>query len=544
MRIIREHPLLSLVLGAGLLRIIAAFFARGYMATDDHQQVVEMAADWLRGNHVFLSGGETFYRSLLFPGFHWSIMALARAAGLVDPGAVMTLVRIILGLYSLWAVAVAWKFGLLLGESSGREGEGRRVAWTAGALVAAHAVMPWGAVRSLIETASIPPFLHSLYLLYLIDHPGPAGPAHAMGSTGWTGRIRAAFTTEPHPDRSTPRRDLGLAFGAGLLFGLAGLIRFQVLTAGAGIGLYLLWRRRPRVVTLWVLGAALPFLGQGLWDLALHGRFLDSVVVYIRYNRAHLYSYVNGPWYRFLLLTLGAFWPPFSLLFCAAMFRAVRRQGLLFWATAAFITAHSIVPGKQERFLLPVFPELALLGATGLADWTARAGPRFRRLVRIGWIWFWAINTPLLALTLVHYGQKARISPFLDIYRRGDARAVVMDLTEEAPLLPWYYLDGGQKGRMPAILELRQPEDYAAARRALGVDLRRSAGADSAKQVYVVIFTVGRIQDHLAELERELGPVRIIDHSSPDPIEWALRALNPRFNKSKESWLGVLNAGS
>ena len=82
--------------GSAALRLVAAIFSRGYMASDDHFQVVELAAEWMRGNPVFLDGQERFYRTLLYPGAHWLVMALCHGAGLFHPDAVMTIVRLLL----------------------------------------------------------------------------------------------------------------------------------------------------------------------------------------------------------------------------------------------------------------------------------------------------------------------------------------------------------------------------------------------------------------------------------------------------------------
>lgn len=478
-----EHPLLLLLAGAMLLRLVAAWFARGYMAADDHHQVVEIAAEWLRGHGVYLKGGSQFYRSLLFPGSHWVVMAACRAIGVFDPDRVMIIVRVMLGIYSLWGVAIAFRFGDLLG--------GRRVALAAGWLVAAHALLPYASVRSLIEMATLPPLLTSLYLLY---------------------RRRAV--------------------GAGLFFGLAVVLRTQTLFCVPGIAGYLLFRRSPRLLIGWLVGAALPLVGQGIWDLSLHGAFLGSMAAYFQHNRAHVYDYVTGPIYRYLLLVPGVFLPPFGLLFFAAMFRSINRRGLLFWATMSFLVVHSLVPQKQERFLFPIFPELALLGVVGLADWHRSAGPRLANWIRRGWVLFWAVNLPVLALVLFHYGQAARIEPLLEVYHRADARALVADLTEQAPGLPLYYLDGGNPNRNIPVYRVKTVEELPR----VAALLADSAGSGCGS-VYMVVFTAGRLPEHLERLADAFGPIEVVRHCRPGPVERVLRALNPRYHHSKESWL-------
>ncbi|HLG94650.1 MAG TPA: hypothetical protein VI546_07425, partial [candidate division Zixibacteria bacterium] len=80
-----DHPLAFLLALGLILRIFAAFFARGYMGTDDHFQVIEIAADWQRGNFVFLPGDTQFYRSLFYPALNWLLMAFLHQFGIYHP---------------------------------------------------------------------------------------------------------------------------------------------------------------------------------------------------------------------------------------------------------------------------------------------------------------------------------------------------------------------------------------------------------------------------------------------------------------------------
>jgi hypothetical protein len=256
------------------------------------------------------------------------------------------------------------------------------------------------------------------------------------------------------------------------------------------------------------------------------------MAAYFRHNQAHVHDYVTGPVYRYLLLVPGVFIPPFGLLFFAAMFRAVNRRGLLFWATMSFLLVHSLVPQKQERFLLPIFPELALLGVVGLADWSRSVGPRLAKWMRRGWVFFWAVNLPVLALVVFHYGQAARIEPLLEVYHRADARALVADMTEQAPGLPLYYLDGGDLRRSIPVYHVKTVEEFPGVASLLADSVGTVAGS-----VYVVVFTSRRLPEHLERLASVFGPVEVVRHVRPGPVERALRALNPRYHHSKESWL-------
>jgi hypothetical protein len=484
------------------------------MASDDHFQVVELAAEWMRGNPVFLDGQERFYRTLLYPGFHWAVMSSCHAMGFFHPDAVMTIVRLFLGAYSLWSVAIVYRYGEAIG--------GRPVAWTAGWLAAAHALLPYAGVRSLVEMAALPLLIYGLYRLHLAVTRAPA---------------RAAVN----------------ALLAGLAFGGAVVLRVQVATAAVGIAAYLLWRRRPATLLWWFVGAAVPIALQGIWDLSLYGTFLGSAAKYVEFNRENLHGYVVGPVYRYVLTIIGAFLPPFGLIFFLSIFRRIRDQGVLFWATAAFLLVHSVIPQKQERFLLPVLPAVILMGTFGLHAWVRDAGPTFRRWIRYGWRFFWAVNAPLVLVAIFHYGQKARIEPLVYLYERGGTEGIVLDLTEEKPGIPRYYLDGGRADRKPPVFyAVRAPEDLGRLRARLAPPRpaapsgEGTSPGEEAKDIppvlpeYVLIFSRGRIREHVDRISRELAGVAIVYHSSPHPIDRVLRALQPNRNRSKESWLGLL----
>ncbi len=97
--------------------------------------------------------------------------------------------------------------------------------------------------------------------------------------------------------------------------------------------------------------------------------------------------HAHGPhWYGPALL-LGFF--PWTLALPAAALR-LRRRGvpadrfLVAWIVAVFVL-YSLAAGKRSVYLLPLFPPLAVLTGTALADWVAQPlGARARAGVRVG----------------------------------------------------------------------------------------------------------------------------------------------------------------
>ncbi len=491
---VSDHPL-GFLLALGLfLRVLAAIFARGYMGTDDHFQVIEIAADWQRGNFVFLPGDAQFYRSLFYPVLNWLPMVFLHKLGIYHPDIVMLVNRLLHALFSLWTIVLTYQFGLLLAD--------RRVAFNAGLLAAAYALMPYMAVRNLIESFCIPFLLWGLYETAKTD----------------TGKSE------------NPRRSWAWA---GLAFGLAFLIRWQTAAAVSGVALYLMYRRQWRRLAVIGVFGLIPVLVEAIWDWWAHGVFFGSFWAYIRHNLAHSRDYVVGPWYRYLLLLIGIMVPPFSLLFLAAIVRWARQFGVLIWATLAFLIIHSAVPGKQERFILPIFPLLALMGTAGLSFWQERKSS-LEPWIRWGWRWFWSVNAVLLVLAIFNYSQKGRIASFVYLYERGDAKGVVVDFTERGTLLPLYYLDGADPSRSrPEIYRAYGPVDFDSLRlRHLGI-----IGPPVMPLNYVIIFSQGKLNEHLKTINDHLGLAEVIAHISPSLADRILFWLNPKYNHSKETWV-------
>jgi 4-amino-4-deoxy-L-arabinose transferase-like glycosyltransferase len=488
------HPLKFLLVLGLLLRILAALFARGYMGTDDHFQVIEIAADWQRGNFVFLPGDTQFYRSLFYPALNWLLMVFLHQFGIYHPEAVMLVNRLLHALFSLWTIVLTYKLGLLLFD--------RRAAFTAGLLSAAYFLMPYVSVRNLIETFCIPFLLWGLYETTKVE----------MGKS------------------KNPRRSWAWA---GFAFGLAFLVRWQMAAAILGVGLYLIYCRAWRGLALMTTFGLIPVLAEAAWDWWAHGLFFGSFRVYIQHNLTHAQDYIVGPWYRYLLLLVGLFIPPFSLLFLAAIVRWVKRFDVLIWAALAFLIIHSAVPGKQERFILPLFPLLALMGSAGLQFWQ-ESRPSFAPWIRWGWRWFWGVNAVLCVIAVFNYSQKARIASFVYLYERGDAQGVVVDFTERGTLLPLYYLDGADPSRpKPEIYRAYTSADFDTLRQ------RHSGLLDLpvAPLNYVIIFSQGKPEVHLKMINEHLGRTEVLAHIPPSLADWILLWLNPKYNHSKEAWV-------
>ena len=143
--------MLRLLAFGGLLRLLAAVFSGGFLASDDHHVVVAAADQIATGIGLPL----TYARSALFPGVIAAIMTVTRGLGIHDPGIEMLVVRLAQAAYSLLAVYFVYR---LVERSLGRES-----AMLGGLLAAAFFAMPVTAVHQLEESVCMVPLLASCW---------------------------------------------------------------------------------------------------------------------------------------------------------------------------------------------------------------------------------------------------------------------------------------------------------------------------------------------------------------------------------------------
>jgi hypothetical protein len=159
-----------------------------------------------------------------------------------------------------------------------------------------------------------------------------------------------------------------VALGTGLL-AIAVMLRLQTAVFGLGlIGvLAVSGRRRQAVPALAVFAAGM--LVFGLVDSVTWGSWFHSAIVYVRVNliegRSANWGTASIVYYPvvlvrsmglagLLMLTLAAF--------------AIRRAPGLWVLGAAFLVAHSLIPHKELRFMLPALPVACALAAIGIDE--------------------------------------------------------------------------------------------------------------------------------------------------------------------------------
>ncbi|MBI3178842.1 MAG: hypothetical protein HYZ27_04235, partial [Deltaproteobacteria bacterium] len=341
------HPLAAPLMAGAVARGAAAIVAMGFHARDDYFHVLEPALAWLKDpafdwdNSPLAGAG---IRSHLVPRAVWLVLMAARTLGIASPENLIRATYLAAGAYSLLAVPAMFLAARRLLDAKG--------ALIATWLAAVHFAMPYAGTRLLIEAMAMPPLLFGIYF--------------------------ATFTSA---------RRLVLA---GACMALACWFRYHVavaalaLAAVVGVSALRTGGLRSALARLaWLAtGAGLALAVQGLFDLWTTGDFLGPLVRNIAYNlsppaglsRSGPLTYL-GLW---LLLTA----PPATLVLLPAMSKAARALPLVTWPFVAFVVFHSLVPHKEERFMLPVLPLFLILLAAAPAALKDLRG-RWARLA--GW---------------------------------------------------------------------------------------------------------------------------------------------------------------
>ncbi len=415
----RMAPLTRLLLAGAALRLLAAWGSPGYLMHDDHFLVVEAAASWTDGAdyNLWLPWNQIerglepqpHPANFFYVGTQFVTLTALKSAGLTAPKHLAFALRLLHGLYSLLIIVFTYRIAEAL--------SGRNIAWWAGGLVAIWGWMPLLSVHQLVELVCIPPLLFSAW--QLVRTP------------------RSEWTV----------KQIVLA-GIGL--GLATGIRYQCGLFGVGWGLALLWPsgehkkiqlKHPFILAI---SSLVVFSLTQISDVFVWGEPFVQLRAYFGYNTTHAMNYPQGPWHQYMWTVLGLATPPVGFALVWGMF--VRRVKFehwrwLLWGTLAFFVFHSAYSNKQERFILPVMPFLAVLGSAGWAAWMERSAWWKERPKAMRGVVGWTVGFNLvcaIGLGFV-YAKKSRVEAMDLLYQRGDLRNFAIVQVDGGTLPPRFY---------------------------------------------------------------------------------------------------------
>lgn len=164
-------------------------------------------------------------------------------------------------------------------------------------------------------------------------------------------------------------------FAAGVLAGLAGVIRSQNGLIALGLALMLIAQSRRRDLEAYGSGLVLTVVAGGVLDRMTWGGFFHSFWTYWAFNLEQgggaRFGVEPAGYYAHVLATAVG-WPALPL--GAGLLLSLRRAPALGLIVLAFVIAHAAVPHKELRFLLPIMPLASSLSALGLSTLLDRSG--------------------------------------------------------------------------------------------------------------------------------------------------------------------------
>jgi len=154
-------------------------------------------------------------------------------------------------------------------------------------------------------------------------------------------------------------------FLAGVLCGLAAMLRIQLIPAIAFAAVYFCyphWRRRIPAV---FAGLSIPILIFGLVDKITWSYPWQSCIRYFQVNliAGHGVGSEHMPWYwygRVLLILIGP-----AVLF---LWHGARRSPFLAFVALAVVATHSLIAHKEPRYIFTVLPLALTLASIGVVD--------------------------------------------------------------------------------------------------------------------------------------------------------------------------------
>jgi hypothetical protein len=419
-----SKPLRSILLGAFLTRLIAAFFSPGFLMVDDHFLTIEPAGSWANGlnyndwlpgignNKTHPEGFSFFYLGFLF-----AFIKFFNAVGIANPATQMILVRIIHAAYSVLTVYYSYKITEKIST--------RKNAITVGLLLAFIAIMPNFSVRNLVEVVCMPPLLAGVFILL----------KHAPLKDFALGPLRLEA-----PVLNAPKKTSWLAVAlAGMVMGLAIGIRFQTGLFVACSGAILLFQHSLRAFLAFGFMSFVGFFITQIDDVLLWGgEPFQHLRGYMEYNKENAHQYPGSPWTYFSLITIFIL-PPVGLFITAGFIASWRKYSIIFFPTATFIAFHLLFPNKQERFILPILPFFVIAGVIGWREISQKWNTS--KWHSICWKSFWILNTIGMLVLCFTSTKKSRVETMTYLYEAGDCSNFILEYTHKASgaWMPTFY---------------------------------------------------------------------------------------------------------
>lgn len=473
---IKKHYV-SLFLITFLINLPAVFFAKGYGMHDDHFGPIEQPWAIINNPQIWEERTTPHSHSIFYPLLHYILFKLLYSIGITDPQDMMLIVRFLHSLFSTLTIIFIYKILVVFYE--------KHIAFLSALLLPFLWFMPFFSVRNLIEMVCIPPLAIGFYFLI---------------------------------KENRSNKDLILS---GLAFAFAFAFRYHTLFISGSIILILIYYKEYKNAFVFALSLLLfILLVQGSVDVFAWGYPLASFIEYTRYNLTHSGDYVTGPFYRYLLLFVGIFIPPLSILILINFFKGFKNKLIVLLPVLIFFLFHSIFPNKQERFILPIVPFVFTFGTSSIL--AMRKSIPFNKskeiIYRSIWAIFWTINIPLLIIFSLNYGKKTRCESLYYLSKKPDVVGILQITGKFGTFKPpEFYLN---KYGTP-IYEIANKDSLISF-----IGNKRLAN-------YAIIY--GEEIDSLKKMTEEVLNNKLVYETQikPSLADYILYKLNPRYNKNQ-----------
>ena len=454
-----QRYFVSILLAAAFIRLLTAWLNVGFVAIDDYVYMLKLAFP----AQNLPSFGTILQRTWVHPPLPMLLLSIAGQIplhlGFTDPLRQIQFTYSLMGLWSLFSIYFAGKIFFEL--------ERPREGLVAAFLIGLHGLMPFFSTRVLFETFSMPLLTGSLYFFMRFV-------------------------------RHSKNRDL---FFSIVFITVASLVRYQSGVCFLAMAGYLIFAKSMRRhLPVFCLYAAGLFVTSGLIDVALGRSFQQSVIDYIRYNLHHSGDYgVSKPW-NFVLFFLGFSLPPFLLRHWRGFLWKERYSSLSPALTffLVFLVSHSLIPHKEDRFMIPILPVFLLLLAP-LVNRLIEEGARKRLII------FGGLNFVILILTSCFTAQwnTIGVARFLHNHRSYNR---LVNFNDSLVFMPSSYMN--------------RP------------DLKIVQSAASSTRGSSDCGTLTAVREDRLQAFRSAagGNEKEIAVSKPGPLEWLIVKANPKHN--------------
>ena len=496
---------------------MAALFSEGYAFHDDHFCVTRVAQAWANGIPHWLETDTPPKHSMLYAGINAGIIWFAELFGANDPYVKTAFMRVFHALYSMLIVVFAYKTTLLISD----EKKANLVGW----ILALLWFMPFMGVRFLVEMVSIPPLMIGFY--YLIKQ---------------------------HKETTNK---IGIWLLAGFLFGLAFAVRYHTILFAGGLGIVLLYRKYWLGSVLFTIGfIAAAFLTVGLIDVIFFDYPFHSIVEYFAYNSENANNYISGSPFKFTLTTFGFLIPPVSVFLMVGYTRSYKIEPMMFWGVLVFFVFHSAFPNQQERFILPMFPMLIILGVIGWKNLVENSEfwKKYAVIPNASWKFFWTINIIGGLFMAFTFSKRDRVEPLHYLSTLTDVKSVIIENEKGVKQPPVFYM--GQNSTdfnewNVGILGLTDEQKMAAENKVtFSIDPNKTDEAfmseleAAKKQPNYVIFQGVKELDKRKERITNLFPGKKLTELNvvkPSMLDRLLHFFNPRIHRDQTATICKLD---